>query len=148
MLGQALNMRRRVGGGRRLGELVIEEIAMDIFKRSNEEQVEAGGQPFAELSPRYLRWKVEHGFSPKKNVKTGKMLSLDEIRGESTVIDDLVVMTYGKGEETRQLAEWAHEGSKKRKRPKRPFYDMDAETEKHIDELLDSAVNDLIESLM
>lgn len=149
-LAQALNMRRRVRGGRRLGELVVEDIAMSILRRSVNEQVDPQGNPYPDLNPRYLKWKVAHGYSPKKNVMTGRMLSLEEIRGDTVILADQVVMTYGKSDETRQLAEWAEEGQKRGKkggRPARRFYDLDKQAEDHIDQILDSAIVDVITNM-
>ncbi len=147
VLTHALDFDARLPGGRRLGVLLAEAIAIGIFKRSLGRQVDPSGQAFAPLAPAYLRWKVQHGYSPRKNVKTGKMLSLDEIRGTTRITKHRVDLTYGRTPETQKLAEWAAEGSRSRNRPPRPFYDLDPQIEEQLDAIVDAATGDVIRDL-
>lgn len=135
----AIDFDRNLPGGRNLGALLAEAMAIGIFKRSLGRQLTPSGEPFAALSPAYLRWKVKHGYSPRKNVKTGKMLSLEEIRGTAQVTKYRVDLTYGRTPETQQLAEWAEEGNKKQKRPPRPFYGIDPDIEAQLDKIIAAA---------
>lgn len=141
-LAHAVDFDRKLSGGRDLGALMAETVAIGIFKRSLGRQVTPDGTPFAKLSPAYLRWKVAHGYSPRKNVKTGKMLSLEEIRGTAQITKYRVDLTYGRTPETQQLAEWAAEGNKKQNRPPRPFYGLDADIEAKLEAIVEAAMDD------
>ncbi len=142
---RALDFDARLPGGRRLGALMAEAIAVGIFKRSLGRQVDPQGQPFAALSPAYLKWKVANGYSPRRNVKTGKMLSLEQIRGTTRITKDRVDLTYGRDSEAQRLAELAEKGGKGR--PPRPFYGLDPEIEAKLDALAGAAIDDVIREL-
>lgn len=148
-LSTPLHMKRRVGGGPPLGEVLIEVIALGILRRTLADQTDAKGKPYAALNEKYLRWKINQGFSQLKNVQTGKMISLDELKGQVTVQANLATMTYGRSEATRQLAEWATEGRKGGKggRPPRPFYDLSKDDEKRIDAACERAIEATIREL-
>lgn len=139
----SLDFDRKLPGGRDLGALLAECIAVGIFKRSLGRQVTPEGEPFAPLSPAYLRYKVAHGYSPRKNVRTGKMLSLEEIRGTAQITPYRVDLTYGRTPETQRLAEWAEQGNPSRGRPARPFYGLDADIEAKLDAIIEAAMDDV-----
>jgi hypothetical protein len=139
----AIDFDRKLPGGRDLGALLAEAIAVGIFKRSLGRQVTPEGEPFAPLSEAYLRYKVAHGYSPRKNVKTGKMLSLEEIRGTAQITPYRVDLTYGRTPETQQLAEWAEQGNAARNRPARPFYGLDPDIEAKLDGIIAAAAESI-----
>lgn len=148
-LATPLHMKRRVRGGPPLGEVLVEVVALGILRRTLVDQVDARGKSFAALNEKYLRWKIGQGFSQLKNVRTGRMISLDELKGQTTIQGDLVTMTYGRSEATRQLAEWATEGrrGKAGRRPPRPFYDLSKDDEKKIDAACEAAIEATIREL-
>ncbi len=139
-----VNFRTALPGGRNLGEVAAELVAVGVYNRSVNGQTDASGAPWQPLSPKYLAWKAANGYSTRKNIKTGRMLSLEEIRGQVKVTKNFVTITYGLSNETRLLAEWATEGQSRTNRPPRPFFDMDEGIAAKLAELIEAAQDDAI----
>jgi hypothetical protein len=144
-LSGAADFRKSAGGGRPLGEIIVELIAFSILRRTLADQADPSGAEYKALNPAYLRWKVSKGYSRLKNVMTGKMISLDEMRGKPTILKSRVTMIYGKTARTKQLAEWATEGGNGR--PPRAFYDLSADDERKIDIAIEAAIDRAIRAL-
>lgn len=137
-LGRGLSLKNR-GRYRSLGDDAADLIAEGEFDRTALDQKEPGGSPLKPLSPRYLADKVRRGYPRTILVRTKAMLALAELRGEVSVTADEMVMTFGTSEETRQKAEWAHEGG--RHRPARPFVGLDERIEADLDRLAEEGLD-------
>jgi hypothetical protein len=119
-----------------LGLDLVDLVAESIMEQTVLDQSDPRGNPLAPLSPKYLASKVKQGYSDLILVRTGEMLSLKNLRGQFMVQAVHVQMVYGGNQQVMQKAEWAHEGSKKRNRPKRKFYELNEHTNAELDRVI------------
>jgi phage gpG-like protein len=139
-LARAFGLRRR-GRYRTLADDVRTLVAEAVYDQTVLAQKQPDGSPLAPLAPSTLAEKRLRGYPETILVRTGHMLDLEQLKGEMEASDTSLAMTYGTDEEARQLAEYAHEGSRKKvRRPKRPFYALDDKGEKDLGELMDEAL--------
>lgn len=141
-LGQALNMRRRLRGGRRLGDEAATVLAYGVQRRTVEEQRGADDRPLPPLRDRTLRRKARLGRSLLVGVETGDMLSMMELEGNVTVTKDTTALDLGKTEEARDKLDWFVQGDPARNRPARDIVGIDQETERDLDTLAEEAIAD------
>lgn len=140
-LGQALNLRRRAPGGRRLGDEAVSVMAAGIQRRVLEQQLDANGKPLAPLARRYALLKARRGLDPRVAVATGETTSLEELEGRATVTKNAAIVDVGKSEEVREKLEWLAEGDHARNRKQRPIVGIDKPTEKDLDALANETVD-------
>lgn len=103
-----------------LADTVRDAIVEVIMGRTALDQKQPDGGDLAPLKPATIARKRRRGYPDTILVETGKMLAQDELRGDLDVDDHDMTITYGKSGDTREKAEWAHEGSGNR--PPRPFF--------------------------
>lgn len=145
-LGRALEMDARVYQGRTFGDALAAAIAASIVDQAMREK-DPDGKVHKRLSPRYAAWKARHGKMLTINFMDDKMLDTRELKGIVAVSKDRMTMTYGVTEAARNKATWAHEGNRKRNRPKRPFYGIDKDGWKFVDAMCDARIDQHIQSL-
>lgn len=139
-LGQILNFRRRLAGsGRRIGEEILDVIAVAIEERTIRRQQDPSGRPLARLRPRTVARKVRLGYPLTIGVERHEMLNLDEIRGDQVVTDKVASMTYGHEPSQRAKAEWFQDPSNPNQAD-RPFYDVGKDGEKLVDSYIEDEV--------
>lgn len=150
---EAIGRLRRLGSfnghGRykTLGEDIPDLIAESLVDRYVLRQQEPGGEPLAELSDDYREEKTRKGFPDVIGVRTGKMLSFEELRGEVDIAENVLEMTYGTSEETRLRMEWFTEGFRKQNRPPRPGYELDDRDVASLDLLVFDSIERTISDL-
>ena len=104
-------------------------IAEGNYHRYVLDQEEPSGSPLAPLAESTLAEKRRLGYPDTILVRTGLMLSMEQLEGEAERVDrGTLEMTYGTTEQAKLEMEWATEGSEKQNRPDRPGYDIDAPT--------------------
>lgn len=141
-LGQIMNLRRRPGGAqRRIGDEILDVVAVAIEVRTIKQQLDPSGAPLAPLKPRTIARKIRLGFPLKIGIETHRMLDLDEIRGDQIVTSSTASMTYGHEDEEKQKAEWFQDPSNPNQAP-REFYDVGKDGEKLIDNYINDEVID------
>lgn len=138
-LAQAMNFRRRPGGYRTLGDTIARTTAETIIERTVGRQQTPSGAPLAKLKPSTVSRKRRLGLDPRILVATHKMMEYHQVLGRVVVTRNVVVMSAGLDEDVRQKVAWATEGSVKRKRKKRPFYELGADGEKEVGAVLNEA---------
>lgn len=135
------------GRYKRLGTDILDSVAQAIYDETVLEQKEPGGAPLAPLRASTLRRKARLGQPSTIGVATGRMLAMQQLQGRRQISGTTASMTYGTTEEERQKAEWFQAGSKKQKRRKRPFYDLNRRTERDIDGIIEDVIGDVIRRL-
>lgn len=80
----------------------------------------------------------------RPNIVTGEMLDVEQIMGDVSISKRQAVATYGKDEDVRKRATFAHEGQSSLK-IKRPFLGI---TESDADEVLEGLADDIVNFLM
>lgn len=139
-LGQIMNFRRRqASSGRRVGEEILDVVALVIDDRTINKQQDPSGKPLARLKPRTLARKRRLGYPSTIGVEEHKMLDLDQISGERVVTDKVASMTYGRTADQRAKAEWFQDPSNPNQAP-REFYDVGKDGEKLVDRYIDEEV--------
>lgn len=124
--------------GKTVGDRAAKEIAFRIHERGVRFEGPDGRWPDnAESTAR------RKGFNAP-NFETGAMLSEEQVAGEVSVSHDEASMTYGKDDECRLKATFAHEGQSRAK-ILRPFYGL---TDADADAVFEGVVDDLLNSLM
>jgi hypothetical protein len=86
------------GKDQSLGRDLAASAAMGISDRSIATQADAQGQPWRENEDKYRKMKERKHGVYNVGVLTGQMLSLESMKGETTVEPDEVLMVYGTGE--------------------------------------------------
>lgn len=137
-LGNVLNL-NRAKGGKRLGDEVAETIAAGIQHRSIEGQSYPDGGAWPDITRRTKVRKAMLGQPETIGVATGEMLDFSQLKGMVAIGDDEMEMEYGIDEEVKEKAEHFSE--------KREFYDLDADIEKDVMQLMGEAVEDGIRDL-
>jgi hypothetical protein len=143
-LGSAFTMNAR-GRYRDLGSDLLDAAAEAVYEQSTLDQQDPQGRPFAPLAASTLREKARKGFPSTIGVRTGDMLSSEQLRGRRVVTPRVAEMTYGVGDEAEQKSEWFQEGTKNQ--PARPFYDLNAKAEQSIDQLVDDVIDRTLRDL-
>jgi hypothetical protein len=143
-LGQVFNLRRPTGRGR-LGDVLLTRVSEAIVYRSLTKQGDPEGRPWKRLSARYLRRKIAAGLSPLKNVATGEMMQVEEIRGRTIVASHGAQLTAGLDDAVADKVEWAEEGGKNR--PPRKSMDLGKDGEAAVDEVFEGAILERLGSL-
>lgn len=139
-LGQILNLRRRpAGSGRRIGEEILDLVALVIEERTIGRQQDPMGRPLSPLRPRTLARKRRLGYPSTIGVEQHKMLDLNEIIGDQVVTDKVAAMTYGHTSDQRAKAEWFQDPSNPNQAD-RPFYDVGKDGEKLVDAYIEDEV--------
>jgi hypothetical protein len=113
-----------------IGESLIDAVAVTVQHRTVDEQKTPTLGPLKALSPRYLARKVRQGYSSRIGVRTGRMLDVNEVKGETYVGRSVAVMTFGREEEIKQRAEFFQERG-------RPFYELGPREEKAVAAVID-----------
>lgn len=144
-LGQTLNLRRRLPGGRRLGDELLDTAGLSIAHRTVDQQKGPDGATLPPLREAYRRWKRRHGYSPKTLVRTGGMTDPVQVSGQHTVTSTTATMEAGLDEATKEKVEYAEEGHGNR--PPRHWYDLDKEGEKEVDDLIDGVIDQQIKAM-
>lgn len=129
------------GRYRSFGEDARDVIAQGVYDRTVLAQQYPDGAPLAPLAPSTLREKRLKGYPETILVRTGLMLSGEELRGEATVTRTSLDVEYGRTELAKQEAEWATEGSRKRHRPPRRFFELDRRDEADLDLLAQESLD-------
>lgn len=135
-IGDAMNLRRRVGRAR-LGDELIAAAALAIEHRTVDKQLGPDLQPLAPLKARTIARKRKLGLDTRILIETHEMLSPDQITGRTHVERGRAVMLAGESVEAQYKTEWAHEGSSNR--PKREWFDLGPDGEAAADEVVDEA---------
>lgn len=139
-LRETWNLRRKPAGSAvSLGESLIDAVALAVEQRTVQEQKTPTLGRLKPLSPKYLARKIRQGYSSRIGVRTGRMLDINEIKGETYVGRSVAVMTFGRDEDERQKAEWFTEGSSRQNRPARPFYEIGPGVIREINAVIDDA---------
>src|ERR1700733_9486306 len=99
-LGDTMNLRRRPGGERRIGDQLLDVVAVAIEVRTVGLQQDPNNAPLAPLQPRTIARKIRLGLPLNIGIETFQMLDLDQVRGEQVVTSHTASMTYGTNEET------------------------------------------------
>ena len=86
------------GEEKSLGQDLIATTAQAIQERSVPDATDPDGGTWAANEPRYARYKQRKYDAHQPNIRTGQMLSLKSLIGESTVTADEVLMRYGTGQ--------------------------------------------------
>jgi hypothetical protein len=138
-LGQCMNLRRRPkGSSRRVGDELLDIVAVAIEQRTRQRQQDPSGRTLAKLRPATIARKLRLGYPLTIGVETGEMLDLEQIRGEQVITADSATMTYGLDAETRAKADRFQEGNA-RQAP-REFYDVGREGERLVDAYVEDEI--------
>jgi hypothetical protein len=128
----------RPGKDQSLGRDLARTVARGIQRRSVPGATAPDGSSWAANEPEYARRKRAKYAADQPGIRTGQMLSLESLVGETTVAPDSVEMRYGTGEPPRRAANGAEltkGDAATTDRAKagyftdsgRPFYGLDAE---------------------
>ena len=135
---QAFGLESPSRKGKSVGDRAAKTIAEAIFERG--ERREGPDGRWQDNAPSTVARKGRND----PNHDTNAMMSIGQIEGEISVSHDEATMTYGKDDECRAKAHWAHEGAGRTK-VQRPFY---AITDDDADEVLDGLADDILAFLM
>jgi hypothetical protein len=128
------------GGQQSLGKDCLAAVAVGIRERTVDKQEQPSGQPLAPNRGKYRDKKARRGLPIGVGLRkggrgdTGRMLSLVEVEGRQTIEPEVATMTFGKDDQSMQVAGWftvgshPHSGirpSGAKNQPPRPFYAMD-----------------------
>lgn len=149
---ERFNFQARGPDGKGLGHEMLDAIAEGIHERTLNQQKGPSGEPLAPLSQSYRAWKVQRGHPDLIGVKTGHMLSLNEVKGERQIEESEATMAYGwpgsvdaSGNTSREKAEKFTEGPGNQ--PARPFYELDDDVEQAAFDRAELALDELVEEL-
>jgi hypothetical protein len=88
----------RPGSEGSLGEDIAHIIAQGIIDRTVAEQKTSDGSPLKENEPKYRARKLKKYGVEQPLLRTGQMLSLQSVLGETSISADSIEMKYGTGE--------------------------------------------------
>jgi hypothetical protein len=125
-------------GGKTVGDRALKTIAERIHERG--ERFEGPDGRWADNAESTIKKKGRNAPNHDHN----DMMSLGQIEGEQAVSHNEATMAYGKDDECRAKAGFAHSGQSK-SRILRPFY---AITEADADAVFEGVVDDLLNNLM
>lgn len=92
------------GKDQSLGRDLASSAALMISDRSISEQGNAQGSPWAPNAPKYAKMKQDKHGVYNVGILTGQMLSLESMKGETTVEANEVAMIYGTNTEPAKFA--------------------------------------------
>jgi hypothetical protein len=88
----------RPGSEGSLGEDIAHIVARSIVDRTVAEQKASDGSPLKENEPRYAAYKRKRYQAHQPLIRTGQMMSLQSVLGETSISADSIEMRYGTGE--------------------------------------------------
>lgn len=139
-----------------LGRDMANKVAEEIANRSVDQGLDSNGEPFKALNREYREWKRKKYHVEEPGLRTGQMLSVTSLLGNTQVGPELVEMTYGTGtapvasstgyisDEDKavtdtQKAEWFTESG-------RPFYELDETIAEEVKKVAVEALNKHMEN--
>jgi len=147
------------GRSQSLGRDCLAAVAVGIRERTVDRQQQFDGRPLAPNRGRYRIRKATRGLPVGVGLRkqgrgdAGRMLSLVEVQGRQEVEPEVATMTFGKDDQSMEVAGWftvgshPHSGirpSGAKNQAPRPFYAMDANLRAMVLDLCHKFVIDLI----